>query len=95
MCVRPTGLTGSIRLREIITSWEEYGGSGWSGGFRSTLEGTPHANPHNLLGGHIRSFSSPADPLFFSHHAFIDKVWDMWQNCHKCVGRCLAHTLSI
>jgi len=40
-------------------------------------------NPHNLLGGHIRSFSSPADPLFFSHHAFIDKLWDMWQNCHN------------
>ena len=51
-------------------------------GFRALIESTPHANPHNLLGGHIRSFSSPADPLFFSHHAFIDKIWSMWQNCH-------------
>ncbi|GMI20559.1 hypothetical protein TeGR_g3592, partial [Tetraparma gracilis] len=72
-------LTGSQRLQDIITKNDEYGSNG---GFRAYIESTPHANPHNLLGGHIRSFSSPADPLFFSHHAFIDKVWSMWQNCH-------------
>lgn len=72
-------LTASMRMQEIITSYKEYG---TNAGFRAYLESTPHANPHNLLGGHIRSFSSPADPLFFSHHAFIDKVWAMWQDCH-------------
>ncbi|KAL1496721.1 hypothetical protein AB1Y20_014314 [Prymnesium parvum] len=72
-------LTGPLRLQEIITS---HAGYGTTDGFRAFLEGNPHANPHNLLGGHIRSFSSPADPLFWSHHAFIDKIWDMWQNCH-------------
>jgi len=72
-------LTGSQRLQDIITKNDEYGSRS---GFRANIESTPHANPHNLLGGHIRSFSSPADPLFFSHHAFIDKVWSMWQNCH-------------
>jgi len=72
-------LTGSQRLTQIMTQQKEYGSNG---GFRAYIESTPHANPHNLLGGHIRSFSSPADPLFFSHHAFIDKVWSMWQNCH-------------
>ena len=35
-----------------------------------------------MMGGHIRTFSSPADPLFFSHHAMIDRVWAMWQDCH-------------
>ncbi len=72
-------LTGSQRLQQIIHDYPEYGSSR---GFRAYIESTPHANPHNLLGGHIRSFSSPADPLFFSHHAYIDKVWSMWQNCH-------------
>ncbi|GMH89267.1 hypothetical protein TrST_g7783 [Triparma strigata] len=72
-------LTGSQRLTQIITGQKDYGSNG---GFRAYIESTPHANPHNLLGGHIRSFSSPADPLFFSHHAYIDKVWSMWQNCH-------------
>ena len=55
---------------------------GTYGGFRARLEGLPHANPHSLLGGHIRIFVSPADPLFFSHHTYVDKVWAMWQDCH-------------
>jgi len=74
-------LTGTARLEQIIGLQTSYG-DGNSNGFRAFLEGTPHANPHNYLGGHIRSFSSPHDPLFWSHHAFIDKVWAMWQNCH-------------
>mmetsp|Transcript_98864 Transcript_98864/g.282682 ORF Transcript_98864/g.282682 Transcript_98864/m.282682 type:complete len:562 (-) Transcript_98864:248-1933(-) len=74
-------LTGTSRLEQIIGLQTSYG-DGNSNGFRAFLEGTPHANPHNYLGGHIRSFSSPHDPLFWSHHAFIDKVWSMWQNCH-------------
>ena len=72
-------LTGSQRLQEIITSNNNYGSRS---GFRAYIESTPHANPHNLLGGHIRSFSSPSDPLFWSHHAMIDKIWAQWQNCH-------------
>ena len=55
---------------------------GTSRGFRARFEGAPHAMPHNLLGGHIRSFRSPADPIFFSHHAMIDKIWSAWQDCH-------------
>ena len=39
--------------------------------------------PHNLLGGHIRTFSSPSDPLFFSHHTYVDKLWSIWQDCHE------------
>jgi hypothetical protein len=25
---------------------------------------------------------SPADPIFWSHHAMIDKQWALWQDCH-------------
>ena len=24
---------------------------------------------------------SPTDPLFWSHHCFVDKVWAVWQDC--------------
>jgi hypothetical protein len=26
---------------------------------------------------------SPFDPVFLSHIAFIDKIWDTWQKKHK------------
>ena len=26
---------------------------------------------------------SPADPIFWSHHALVDKLWARWQDCHN------------
>lgn len=26
------------------------------------------------------TFSSPADPMFFLHHAQMDRLWTLWQN---------------
>merc|ERR1711871_151992 len=69
-------------------------------GFRVVLEGVPHGSTHNYLGGHMRSFISPADPIFFSHHGYIDKVWASWQDCHdmdvmdvmECGNKCHQST---
>ena len=30
----------------------------------------------------MSTMHSPQDPLFFSHHCFIDKLWSVWQDCH-------------
>ena len=35
-----------------------------------------------MLGGHMRSLESPADPIFFMHHCQVDRIWAMWQDCH-------------
>ncbi|CAI9718898.1 chordin isoform X2 [Octopus vulgaris] len=35
------------------------------------------------VGGHMDSPLSAYDPLFYSHVAFIDKLWDDWQRSHK------------
>lgn len=55
----------------------------------------PHAGPHLILGGDMGGTCpfglgppvcvvgmkwSPNDPIFFLHHAMIDKVWYDWQN---------------
>jgi hypothetical protein len=37
---------------------------------------------HNAVGGTMASASSPADPLFFLHHANIDRIWSEWQVTH-------------
>jgi len=46
--------------------------------FSSALEG-PHGTVHNVIGGTMSGSRSPADPIFWLHHAFIDKLWADWQ----------------
>ncbi|KAJ6491893.1 tyrosinase [Mycena sanguinolenta] len=54
--------------------------------FRIQLEGTPvtetfrvHDAGHNAVDGEMGNrYSSPGDPLFYLHHAFLDKIWWDW-----------------
>jgi len=44
-------------------------------------EGGAHANGHNGIGAVMSDmFSSPSDPVFWLHHAFIDRNFRIWQN---------------
>ena len=81
-------LTDKLTLLTLTTGKDDYG---LQRGYRSGIQGTPHNMAHNYLGGHMRSMRSPMDPIFFSHHAFVDKNWALWQVCErKCVcGVCV------
>ncbi|KAF7313884.1 Tyrosinase central domain-containing protein [Mycena chlorophos] len=54
--------------------------------FRTELEGAPvtstmrlHDAGHNTVGGEMADrYSSPGDPIFYSHHGFLDKLWADW-----------------
>lgn len=35
-------------------------------------------------------FASPADPMFFLHHAMVDRTWWTWQNLDLEGGRLYA-----
>jgi len=51
--------------------------------FASCLEGV-HAWGHNGIGGIMYDmYSSPGDPTFFLHHAFIDRQYRIWQNANS------------
>ena len=55
--------------------------------FQDTLERSPfHNRLHILVGGTMATSASPADPLFWLHHAFIDKIWTEWQLLHPGVN---------
>ncbi|KAI5850689.1 hypothetical protein BZA05DRAFT_338477 [Tricharina praecox] len=44
------------------------------------LEFAPHFAGHNSIGGEMANpISSPGDPLFYLHHAWLDKLWWNWQ----------------
>lgn len=48
-----------------------------------TLEGTPHNNVHTQVSGTMETFMSPLDPIFWLHHANVDRLWASWQDLHS------------
>lgn len=61
-----------------------------------TLEGQPHNMVHNCIGGvgplnpgpygNMTNFLSPVDPIFFLHHANMDRLWDVWTRKQMAAG---------
>jgi tyrosinase len=56
------------------------------------LESQPHDNVHGAMGGpagnaFMVSFLSPVDPIFFLHHANLDRLWDVWTRRQAALGR--------
>ena len=52
-------------------------------GFRNACEGWKPFGMHNLVhvwvGGSMEPGTSPNDPVFFLHHANVDRLWNLWQ----------------
>lgn len=70
-----------------------YDSANWnttSTGFRSTNERTFHDRVHVLVGGDLGDMSdtiiSCNDPIFFLHHAMIDRLWARWQDAGVSAG---------
>jgi N-acetylneuraminic acid mutarotase len=48
-------------------------------GFNPRLDQNPHFFTHVALGGDMADFSTVGgDPLFYLHHANIDRIWESW-----------------
>lgn len=52
-------------------------------GSQGELESTPHNGVHSLIGGEMGSFISPRDPIFWLHHANVDRIWRSWSELHQ------------
>ena len=51
--------------------------------FTDTFEGNAHGEVHMALNGTMSDIRiAPADPLFWMHHAQIDRIWSQWQVTH-------------
>ncbi|KAI9104961.1 hypothetical protein DFS34DRAFT_575786, partial [Phlyctochytrium arcticum] len=51
--------------------------------FRKTLESLPHNNVHQGIGGDMAALSTSVnDPIFFLHHANVDRLWWTYQKSH-------------
>ena len=55
-----------------------------------------HAAGHFSIGGDAGDFfSSPNDPVFFMHHAMLDRVWWIWQALHLDQYKSIAGTVTL
>ncbi len=53
--------------------------SGDQPGFSLIMEFDPHGRAHTLVGGDMQTIPRSAqDPIFWVHHANIDRLWDSW-----------------
>jgi tyrosinase len=50
-----------------------------------------HGGVHVWVGGSMSSIpTAPADPIFWMHHANIDRLWAIWQKAHPDINPDLA-----
>jgi hypothetical protein len=67
---------GSSRPRgqdSAASQWQRRAGS------KTELEFNPHDGVHQSIGGNMASVDlSSRDPIFFLHHANVDRLWSSW-----------------
>jgi tyrosinase len=69
---------------------------------KGVLESFPHDQVHGEVGGGLSGppalqgfmddFLSPVDPIFFMHHANLDRLWDVWTRKQILTGQELQQT---
>jgi tyrosinase len=104
---RPIMLPTKAELSDAL-SMPVYDAAPWDSGtntkgFRNKIEGWVlgeakggylHNRVHQWMGGHMIGASSPNDPVFWLHHAFIDLIWVRWQRKHPKSPYLPAHALG-
>jgi tyrosinase len=50
--------------------------------FEQVSEGALHNPVHRWVGGNMADATSPNDPIFFLHHAYLDLLWERWKQQH-------------
>ena len=48
--------------------------------FEPMFEDMPHNPVHDLIGNWMADMQSPTDPIFWLHHANVDRLWVAWVN---------------
>jgi polyphenol oxidase len=74
----PDWAIGSTVINDVLTlgSFDDFGGTAAGSG---APEGSPHGTVHVLVGGDMGTFATAGhDPVFYQHHATVDKLWSDW-----------------
>lgn len=87
--------TGESQIVAMIMNYDQYADTtgnaagqdqdnpaevGTTNGFRVEFENGAHMLVHGIIAGHMGTNWSPSDPIFYLHHANVDRIWTMWQD---------------
>jgi tyrosinase len=70
------GQPSTVMSAYDVSKWNEFVST--SASYRRANEAV-HNTVHNLIGGDMSAGTSPNDPLFWLHHANVDRLWSVWQ----------------
>lgn len=85
--VTPATIENILQSKEIVALTG-------TNNFGSLLEGAPHGGIHVWVGGQMGAFFSPLDPIFWTHHAMIDFLFEEWMTRRRAEGQTSANFLS-
>lgn len=89
--VLPTRAELNDALKNPVYDTAPWNSAPTTKGFRNRIEGWTvsdtrggylHNRVHQWVGGHMIGGTSPNDPVFWLHHAFLDLIWVRWQRLH-------------
>jgi tyrosinase len=102
----PTKEDVRAALKEPLYDIAPWDARPFTGGFRNRLEGwvTNVADPlnvkrpgvqlhnrtHIFIGGTMKFAWSPNDPVFLLHHAYVDRLWALWEKYQRRTNKALA-----
>lgn len=67
---------------DIATSAQSASSQSSFSGFQSAING-PHGSVHVRVSGNMGTVATAGfDPIFYLHHANVDRLWAIWQNSH-------------
>jgi tyrosinase len=66
-----------------------------SSGLSAIIEGQPHNWVHNSISGLMGLMLSPIDPIFWLHHANIDRIWTAWAKLQHDRGKSVDPSSSV
>lgn len=73
----------AFKLKDFQTQVVKLGPFNLVRGFDGALEALPHDQIHGEVGGLMGTISTAAwDPLFWFHHANIDRLWQAWETAN-------------
>jgi tyrosinase len=79
-------ISQEVQISMFITNFDSPPWKFVSRGFRRIIEINFHNLVHRWVNGTMVTMASPNDPVFWLHHANIDRLWAEWQRNNPEVG---------